>query len=61
MTRLRKFQKNTVQNETEATRGRKDGGGQGRGRGRGRGHGHGSKNQSIESSNAGDCVRSNKK
>ncbi|PKK71987.1 hypothetical protein RhiirC2_777745 [Rhizophagus irregularis] len=53
MTRLRKSQKNTVQNETEATRGRKDGGRQGRGCGHGCGHCHGSKNQSIESSNAG--------
>ncbi|PKB96945.1 hypothetical protein RhiirA5_433974 [Rhizophagus irregularis] len=44
-------------------RNRKDGGGQGRGCGRGcgRGRGRGSKNQSIESSNAGDRVRSNKK
>ncbi|CAB4376327.1 unnamed protein product [Rhizophagus irregularis] len=49
MTKSRKSQKNTVQNETEATRDMKDGGGQDRGRGRG----HGSKNQSIESSNAG--------
>ncbi|PKB99600.1 hypothetical protein RhiirA5_429450 [Rhizophagus irregularis] len=60
MTRIRKEQKTTASNETEAAKGLgKNGGEQGRGRGRG------SKNQSIESSvsptqtlktNAGDHV-----
>ncbi|CAB4418257.1 unnamed protein product [Rhizophagus irregularis] len=52
MTRVRKEQETTMQNEAEVTKGRgKNGGGQGHGRGRGRGRDHSSDiHQPIESS-----------
>ncbi|PKK55832.1 hypothetical protein RhiirC2_801405 [Rhizophagus irregularis] len=52
MTRVRKEQKTTMQNEAEVTKGRgKNGGGRGHGRGRGRGRDHSSDiHQPIESS-----------
>ncbi|CAB4430067.1 unnamed protein product [Rhizophagus irregularis] len=52
MTRVRKEQKTTMQNEAEVTKGRgKNGGGRGRGRGRGCGRDHSSDiHQPIESS-----------